>query len=537
MGGDSASFDLVEEAWIPVRLDNGVACELGLRDVLVRSHEIGGLDIEFPTQEPALLRLLIAICYRALQGPADDDAWEELWTAGRLPEARITDYLRTRRDRFDLFHPDTPFFQSPQLEATGKDGTKPASKLIAHAPSGNNVPIFTPITEAGNLVLRPAEAARWVVERHAWGTTADKTGAKGNSRVKAGKDTPQVGHLGWIGFVAPVGASLFETLLFNLVPQRRETLITTGPSDRPAWERDPTGPTRRERAPEGTCDLFTWQGRRIRLFPETLDGEMVVARVLICAGDDVLRDAVRTIDPHTGWRVHKEPKGTLTYSPTRARMGQQVWRGLSALLALDEDTQRAGVLSWLAVLDDLGMASRASLLITAAQYGSMSTTMEDLVSDRLDTALAVLREEQPAAATLASGAASFTEQLARALWNVANGPFLSYDHEHDRYGVPEGKADQARAARDAITEEFYGELDAPFRRFLVDLGTADFVTEQARGAWSSEATRIALDLARRALGRLRASDAFTGALAEGWFRRALSKAQQSFSPRTTEAAR
>lgn len=535
MGDEAGSFDLVDEPWIPVRLDDGVARELGLRDVLLRAHEIAGLDIEFPTQEPALLRLLFAVCYRALAGPADDGAWEELWEAGKLPEARIVDYLDAWRARFDLFHPDTPFFQSPHLEAYGKDGTKPVSKLIAHAPSGNNVPIFTPITDATALALRPAEAARWVVERHAWGTTADKTGAKGNPRVKAGKDTPQVGHLGWIGFVAPVGASLFETLLFNLVPKSRTALVTTGPLDLPAWERAPSGPTRQERAPEGVCDLFTWQGRRIRLFPETLVGETVVTRVLICAGDDVQRDAVRTVDPHTGWWVRKERDGTLTYAPTRARMGQQVWRGLSALLALDEGTQRAGVLSWLAALDDLGVASRASLLITAAEYGSMSTTMDDLVSDRLDTAMAVLREEHPVAATLATDAASCAEHVARALWNIANAPFLSYDQEHDRYAVPEGKADQAHDARDAIAQEFYGELDAPFRRFLLDLGTADFVTERARTAWSGQVTDVGLDLARRALGRLRASDALTGALAEGWFRRGLSKARQSFAPQTTEA--
>lgn len=521
-------FNLVDEPWVPVRLLDGSTCELGLGDTLVRAHELAGLDIEFPTQEPALLRLLLAVCYRALNGPVDDAAWDALWRAEALPEAAFTSYLGRWRTRFDLFSPDAPFFQAPGLEPAGKGGIKPANKLIAHAPTGHNVPLFTPVTDATAQPLRPAEAARWMIERHAWGTAADKTGAAGNPRVKGGNDTPPLGYLGWIGFVAPIGRTLRETLLLNLVPRSRTGLVATGPDDLPAWERPPSGPERVERPPSGVCDLFTWQGRRIRLFPERYDGEILVPRVLVCAGDDVQRDAVRTVDPHTGWRVSKQRDGTLAYLPAKPGVGQQVWRGLSALLALEEGSQRAGVLSWVAALEDRGV-SVVSLLVTAAEFGSMSTTLDDLLADRLDAAVAILRTGDLEAATLAGDAAAFAERAARALWQVAYGPFLSYDEERGRYAVPEGRTDAARGAREAIAEEFFSELDAPFRRFLVDLATPGFM-EVGRRSWADQVTALARALAGRHLAQLSAANAFTGAEADRLFRRALRAARSTFDP-------
>jgi CRISPR system Cascade subunit CasA len=526
--GDRCRFDLVDQPWIPVRLLDGTVCEVGLRSALARAHEIVGLDLEFPTQEPALLRLLLAVCYRALEGPIDDAAWDELWKLPAIPESPLSDYLERWRESFDLFDPEVGFFQSPHLEPAGAGGLKPASKLISHAPSGNNVPVFTPITDAMDLTLSPAEAARWLVERHGWGTTSDKTGAKGNPKLKAGKDTPQVGHLGWIGFVAPIGKTLRETLLLNLIPWSRTGWIKSGPTDLPAWERSPLGPERQERPPAGVCDLFTWQGRRIRLFPESRAGEVTVAQVLICAGDDLPRDALRTVDPHTGWHSTKEKDGTLTFSPLRARPGQQVWRGLSALLALKDDDERAAVLSWLAALESRGV-SQTSVLVTSAEFGSMSTTLKDLVSDRLETPVSVLRSEDLAAATVAGDAVSLAEKVAKALWHVANGPFLKHDPERDRYDVPEGKTNAAREARQAISEELYAALDAAFRHFLLGLAAPEPLMS-ARERWSDEVRKTGLEVARRHIAQLAATEAFTGALAEGWFRRALARACEEFCP-------
>ena len=527
---ESPSFDLITEPWLPVRMRDGRTREVGLHDAFALAHDIAGFDVEFPTQEPALLRLLLAICYRALEGPENRDEWEGLWASPTLPVERFSRYFARWRERFDLFHPAAPFFGSPHLEPAGKDGIRPASWLVAHAPADNSIPVFTPITRAMALTLHPSEAARWLVERHAWGTTADRTGAKDNPQVKNGRDTPRIGHLGWIGFVAPLGRTLKETLLLNLVPWCTTTLVTSGPDDLPAWERPPTGPTREMRPPDGTCDLFTWQGRRIRLYPEDRDGELVVARVLICAGDDVLQEAIRNADPHTGWRLRKQPGGTIQYMPIKVHVGQQVWRGLASLLALEPDSTRAGVLSWLATIEE--HVPTLSLLVTSAKYGDQAATLDDFLGDRLDAAVSLLRRDDPEAAALALGAASLAVEAGRALWNVANAPFLTYDQQHGRYEVPDGAQGQARAARDAIAEELYSELDAPFRKLLVDLGTPQYRLE-ARVGWAEVVTRTALRIARRSLERLSASEAFFGAMAEGWFLGNLSRARADFAPFST----
>lgn len=520
-------FDLVSEPWLPVRLLDGKMREVGLREVLVRAHEIAGLDLEFPTQEPALLRLLLACCYRSLKGPKDDASWRALWEAPRLPEAAIDAYFDRWTERFDLFSKVAPFFQAPRLEPAGRAGVKTVNKLVAYAPSGNNVPVFTPVTDDSGLLLSPSEAARWLVERHAWGTASDKTGAKGNPKVKGGNDTPQIGHLAWIGFVAPIGGTLRETLLLNLVPWQRSSLVRGGPDDLPAWERTPLGAARSMRPPDGVCDLFTWQGRRIRLYPECRDHKVVVSRVLICAGDEIDRDAVRDVDPHVGWS-NTAKDGTITYSPLRARPGQQVWRGLSAVLALEEHAARAGVLSFLAGLETSGI-STVSLLVTSAELGSNSTTLIDLVSDRLDTPLAVLNAEDPEAATVARDAVSLVNEAARALGYVAEVPYLAYNDDTTSHRVPEGRKRQAEAARGALAEDLYGILDGPYRHFLVGLGEIGN-SAAAREGWAQRVAMAAQDLAGRQMGQLSSAQAFAGAMAEAKFRRALARARNDFSP-------
>jgi CRISPR system Cascade subunit CasA len=520
------SFDLALEPWLPVRFTDGRSGSVGLAEALTRAHEISGLDIEFPTQEPPILRLLLACCYRAFGGPADDTAWRKLWEAPVLPTEVIEAYFERWADRFDLFDSEAPFFQSPGLGAVGGGGPKTANKLISYAPSGNNVPLFTPVTDATGLALSAAEAGRWLVERHAWGTTSDKTGAEGNPKVKAGKDAPQVGHVGWIGFVAPIGPTLRETLLLNLVPWSRTGFIRGGSEDLPAWERPPLGPMHETRPPEGVCDLYTWQGRRIRLCPEMRADEVVVTGVVICAGDSVDREAARGVDPHTGWR--RITQGSIDYSPLRARTGQQVWRGLSALLALSEGENRAAVLSWVAALEARGVQS-VSLLVTSTKFGNMSTTIEDLLSDRLDTPVAVLRTEDLEAATLAGYAVHFADAAARALGFVSDASFVKHNDETDRYEVPEGKRIQASASRNGLAEELYSALDAPYRHFLMELGSSE-LRAMAIASWAATVTAAARAVARRRLAELPASQAFAGASCELRFERALRKAREDFNP-------
>jgi len=521
-------FDLVDEPWVSVRMADGRMCDLGLRDTLVRAHEISGLSAEFVIQEPPLLRFLLAVCYRAFAGPETDEQWDALWDVDRLPESAIVDYLDTHRDRFDLFHPQTPFFQTAGLAPSNGGEAGPASRLIVHAPAGNSTPLFTPIYDDMQFVLTPAEAARWLLQRHAWGPCADKTGAKGNDRVKNGKDTPQVGHLGWIGFTAPTGSTLRETLLLNLVPWARSNLARGGPEDLPAWERPPTGPTRTTRTPDGMCDLYTWQSRRILLFPELRGGQPVVASALVCAGDAIDRATVRSIDPHTGWFS----RGGSTYAPLRVDPGQQVWRGLSALLASEQGAERAGVLSWVEALGDRDVSS-VSLLVTTATYGTQWSVLEDLLYDTLTVPVAVLRQDRPDAYMLASDAVVLANGAATALGHVARAPYLRWHDEKRRYLVSEGNRQPASKAADGIAQDLFATLDLPFRRFLAGLGDGCDL-DGARREWATTVKDAAVVIAERSAVRWGQAQALTGAQGEDWFRRSLAKCVNAFCPTTKD---
>ena len=86
------SFDLTSQPWLPVQGLNGLEAELSLLEVFEQAEDLRRLIGDVPTQEFALLRLLLAILHDAIDGPADIEEWQELWESG-LPINDIADYL------------------------------------------------------------------------------------------------------------------------------------------------------------------------------------------------------------------------------------------------------------------------------------------------------------------------------------------------------------------------------------------------------------------------------------------------------------
>ena len=106
-----ASFNLVDEPWLPVVPLGGAAAEWSLRETLARAHEVREMVDPSPLATVALHRLLLAVVHRGF-GPASRTAWHALWSAGRLDPARLDATLDAARPRFDLFDPVHPFYQS-----------------------------------------------------------------------------------------------------------------------------------------------------------------------------------------------------------------------------------------------------------------------------------------------------------------------------------------------------------------------------------------------------------------------------------------
>src|SRR4051794_12147009 len=113
----SISFNLVDEPWVPVVWQDGTVGEVGLRDALVRAHEIRELVESSPLVTVSLHRLLLAILHRTF-GPETFEAWKALWRRGHWDAETLDTYFAAWRHRFDLFDPERPFLQGPPLEDT-----------------------------------------------------------------------------------------------------------------------------------------------------------------------------------------------------------------------------------------------------------------------------------------------------------------------------------------------------------------------------------------------------------------------------------
>lgn len=319
------SFNLVEQPWIPcVRLD-GRAEELGLRQTLLRAHELRAVQGDSPLETAALYRLLLAVLHSALRGPRTWEAWGELWEGGRWPPEVVNGYLDQWRERFDLFHPQRPFYQA------GDDRVKPKSiaSLVLDMVSGNNAVLFDHHTEETGVTLTPAKAARTVVVAQTFGL-AGLSGIPG----QAFTDAP------WArGIIFLVESdSLFRILMLNLLkyPDEKYNNMTSHKEDRPAWEQD--DPFRPERQiPLGYLDYLTWQNRRVLLVPEGEGKPPTISSMSVAPG---LRLDASIFDPFKLYRKGQGKGGEEMWLITRFSEDRALWRDSDSLFGLKGERGR-----------------------------------------------------------------------------------------------------------------------------------------------------------------------------------------------------
>lgn len=249
-------FNLIDEKWIPVRFEDGSRDELGIRDILLRSKEITAIEDPSPLVMAALHRFLLAVLYRALQGPTDIEQAKTLFNNG-LPDQKIAAYLEKWRDRFWLFNERYPIFQVPSYEPKEKQGKKQwrSWPAIAAEHNADNAKVLFDHVEVAKAGLIPSsKAARWLI-----GCQTFALGG-GRSDFRYTKSGPSA----TAAMVLPLGKSLCDTLIFSLVPENREVLH----GDSPIWEREPESLTSLQQGTKrkisGWADLYTWRARSIR---------------------------------------------------------------------------------------------------------------------------------------------------------------------------------------------------------------------------------------------------------------------------------
>ena len=487
-------FNLLDEKWILVRKSDCTVDELSLTDALLKSHEYVELAGELPTQNVSILRLMLAVLHTVFsryspQGEPSplydsDDAeyrWKELWNAGRLPEKPIKEYLASVHDRFWLFHPERPFYQTE----AAKIGTEyTASKLNgAVSESGNKIRLFCGCTGVQKSELSYSEAARWLLYVNNYDDTSSKPKGKN-------LPSPGAGWLGKLGLITIRGNNLFETLVYNLIllNHRRNFSEVWGP-ECPAWESDV--PNTAERAeipmPDNLSELYTLQSRRLWLNRD--DNEKVIGYNLL--GGDFFEKVDAFIEPMTVWsKVKGNERAGEKFQPRRHDSSVQMWREFSYAFETAEGSHIPGVVLWTKYIKQMLPKSRKliSFSIASVQYGDKDFFVNDVFSDSLTFHTDLLTEIGE------HWRAKITDEIKKCDESAAALRFLAKDIE-----LAAGSAEDTvlkRAVVERAREQYYYEIDLPFRNWLERIDPNwEIVSEQEEQAlreWRETAKRIAL---------------------------------------------
>lgn len=420
-----ATFNLLDEPWIRCMDMEGNPRVVSIRDIFGGRVRVAKIVGESPTQDYAVIRVLLAIFWRAhaqeiseaLPTSRRDDSfdWGE-WFEETRESLRdsdrddvVLDYLETYEDRFDLLDEKQPFMQVADLH-TKSGETKSVSMIVPEAAGA----FFTMRAAEERESLSFAEAARWLVHAQAYDYSGIKSGAVGDERVAGGKGYP-IGT-GWSGqtggtlILSPYG--LLDTLILNTAPEAVNQSATARDlsGDLPVWERPqdsaaqrPGSDPKEGAAPQGAADLATWQSRRIRLHVE--GGR--VRRVVLANGDRI---------PAAGKNAFGDPMTPYRYSPNQSTQTEDayyprpydetrtMWKSLDALVAVTGDAGftkkvkapvRPATLSNLAYLSADGyLETRVlDLALVSMVYGPNESSVGTTFSASIGLPLAVLRTD------------------------------------------------------------------------------------------------------------------------------------------------
>ncbi|AKV56207.1 CRISPR-associated protein, Cse1 family [Bifidobacterium actinocoloniiforme DSM 22766] len=516
-------FNLVDEPWVSVVYDDGTAQDVSISTLFTDAPVIRELGGDIPQQKLPLLRLALAILYRAYYGGVEQMTdqdwradWAQTWVDGHFDMDEVRSYLQRFHDSFTLFDPERPFFQTPGLEYVTEKEYDPVSEIIADVPKPDKY-LFSLRAKGAVHDISLAEAARWLVFLESYDTAGIKTPVAGNTHVNKGKVYPPKGAVGtgWLGAIGGVyleGQNLFQTLMLNWcllsTGGRGDGLPLAGrENDKPLWECSPAGPDMRMLdGAEGPASLFTWQDRRIRLVPNA-DLSRVQGMV-ICYGDGLTAVNKQDFETMTAWRENAKQGKKLGLSqvpllPQTLDSSKALWRGLEPLLKFTTEMGRdlrPGVVGWVESVREL-IASSANPLTTVAihaqglSYGTQNSVFDDAIDDRVDIHASLLRHDAPAVSTVLE-VVRVTDE---AVFELSK-----FVHSVEQSAGDKSKDARARATSADVKEEAYDELDPLFRRRIANFDPSQDYAAYGQ-EWRDEVHRILLAIGRQYLSDSAAS--------------------------------
>jgi CRISPR system Cascade subunit CasA len=489
------AFNLLDEPWILVMNAKGDIEEVSLLEAFKQAQVFKGLAGELPTQDVAILRLMLAILY-AVFTKVDKDGnaaeltntqealnrWRQLWDMGGLLYGEIEQYLRHYEERFYLFHPETPFYQVAGL-TTKDQKTNPVAQMIMDVPSRLERRFFSEKNGISTQALRFAEAARWLVNLQAW----DYAGKKA-SIIDGAPDGGGTGWLGKLGVVYVRQANLFETLILNMVLlDRHGAMLKFG---EPIWEQNPLTAKKLDRSPTGYVELLTWQSRRVLLFRE----KDAVIGILSSYGS-VFEKENTFIEQMSGWHRSTEKSKENKSIPNLHSSSRSVWRDLGAILPQyhkenskeSSDTKSVpGIISWIGLLKSYQMLDLAyvHLCTVGAEYGAMQGVVNELIADAISINANIFTT---IGERWLEGIFVNIEKTDKCVWQLG---ILALD-----LAAASGNDDVAnkKGRSGATREQAYFLLDMPFRQWLKDIDPENGDIDKVSKQWIDQMKTIVLE--------------------------------------------
>jgi len=463
---EEKEFNLVDQPWICVMDLNGDEKTVSLKDALLHAHEFSGLNGELPTQDIAVLRLLLAhisTIFRRVDMEGDlapfestDDAferWQDLWENGSFPQKPIEDYLNKWSDRYWLFDPERPFMQA---RSAAKGTHCSAAKLIGEVSESASKPRLFKSRAGDGLTKVPYdEAARWLIYLNGFDDAALKPHIPRDQR----ESTISVAWLGRLGLVYAQGKSLFETLMLNL------TLLKDGkelwPEPHPDWELDEPREMelRKIAQPDEPAALFTTRSRLILL--EREDGNVVGYNIL-CG--DSFDSSNSFVEQMTRWRYQPAKKDQAAYFfPMVHAADRQMWRDIGVFCDEGPNAKRPGVVDWICELQNKKILDSHSYIQFARVGNRYDSSQRSTVTDIIDSQLifhATLLEQMGSAwRTRLVEECQKIEDTAYAYSNMSANIFIAGGGDSEKKDVPAAWA----------KEQCFTYLDEPFCKWLYSI--------------------------------------------------------------------
>jgi CRISPR system Cascade subunit CasA len=499
-------FNLLNEPWILAIDASGETKEFSLLEIFEQAHELTSLAGELPTQDVAILRLLLAVLYttftrtneRGERAPLRtfDEAvqrWNSLWKLGKFPMEPIEKRLRLYEERFYLFHPERPFYQVAGLD---KGTEYKAAKLMGDVSESNNkVRLFQLKNGEAKRAIGFAEAARWLLYLNAFDDTSSKASAEYKKKEKDEKKSPGAGWLGKLGLVYAVGENLFETLMLNFILLDDNGKVWS--DGNAVWELDNVRKGERIEIVVPMCpaELLTLQSRRLLLMK---DSDKVEGYILL--GGDFFSKENAFAEQMTIWRKDQKSRDEI-YTPKRHDVSEQLWRSFKALMSKNDDFRLPGVISWLARLERKNMISARQIKIQAAsvKYGDKDFFVDDVWGDSFSVNATLLSELGEKWIVRTVDLLSVTENCVKRLGWLASD-----------LAEASGDKNNTKGKRDAAMEEAYFQLDLPFRSWLAAIDPqreSDIDAEDEK--WRQQVQHIVLKLGEELIAEA-GNNAFVG---------------------------